>query len=147
MIDLDNLKEINDRLGHEGGDNALKMVADALRAELRGVDTPARYGGDEFAIILPQATLEGALIVAERLRARVETVSLLEADALTVSCGVAAFPEHASSRDTLVLLADRALYKAKRTGRNRVCFPQDEPPAEVFSPSEEVFEFTHLVIE
>lgn len=126
MLDLDNLKEINDRLGHEGGDNALRMIAETLRAELRGVDTASRYGGDEFAIILPQADAEGALLVAERLRARIAEVALPGAVALTASLGLASFPEHASSRDALVLLADQALYKAKRTGRNRVCLPEHE---------------------
>jgi diguanylate cyclase (GGDEF)-like protein len=147
MLDLDNLKQINDRLGHDGGDNALRLVADSLRKELRGVDTSARYGGDEFACILPQANLKGALIVAERLRARIETISLLGIGPLTASLGVAAFPEQASSRDALVLLADRALYRAKRTGRNRVCFPQDESMPAAFTPAEESYEFTHLVIE
>ncbi|HXD29612.1 MAG TPA: sensor domain-containing diguanylate cyclase [Pyrinomonadaceae bacterium] len=147
MLDLDNLKDINDRLGHDGGDNALRMIADTLRAELRGVDTPARYGGDEFSIILPQADLEGAMLVAERLRARIEMLLLPGIGGLTASLGVASFPEHASSRDALVLLADRALYKAKRTGRNRVCFPQEDTPPPAFVVSEEAYEFTHLVIE
>ena len=91
------------------------------------------------AIILPQADLEGALIVAERLRARIAQVKLPGAGSLTASLGLASFPEHASAREALALLADQALYKAKRTGRNRVCFPQPEPqtPPPIFSVPEE----------
>jgi diguanylate cyclase (GGDEF)-like protein len=127
MLDLDNLKQINDKSGHEAGDNSLRMLAEALRAELRAVDTPARFGGDEFAVILPQANIEGALIVAERLRKRIAEASIPGVESLTASFGLATFPLHASSRDTLVVVADRALYEAKHTGRNRVCLPPEEP--------------------
>jgi diguanylate cyclase (GGDEF)-like protein len=145
MLDLDNLKEINDKLGHDGGDNALRMLAETLRAELRGVDTAARYGGDEFAIILPQADAEGALIVAERLRTRIAQVGMPGTAVLTASLGLASFPEHASSRDTLALLADQALYKAKRSGRNRVCLPVEEPQTSViFSIPEEQIELNRV---
>ena len=146
MLDLDNLKQINDRVGHEGGDNALRMLAESLRAELRAVDTPARYGGDEFAIILPQADAAGALLVAERLRYRIAQVGLPGTSALTASVGLASFPEHASSREALCLLADRALYKAKRSGRNCVCVPQDEPPTPaIFSIAEEPLELNPVI--
>ena len=128
MLDLDNLKQINDKSGHEAGDNSLRMLAETLRAELRAVDTAARFGGDEFAIILPQANTEGALIVAERLRERIEAAAIPGVESMTASFGLATFPLHASSRDTLVVAADRALYEAKHTGRNRVCLPPDEPP-------------------
>jgi diguanylate cyclase (GGDEF)-like protein len=96
------------------------MLADSLRAELRSVDTAARYGGDEFVIILPQADTEGALLVAERLRVRVEEMQVPGFGKVTSSFGVATFPNHASSRDTLVVAADRALYRSKNAGRNRV---------------------------
>jgi len=120
MLDFDNFKNINDEAGHEAGDSALCMLADSLRAELRSVDTAARYGGDEFVIILPQADTGGALLVAERLRVRVEEMQVPGFGKVTSSFGVATFPNHASSRDTLVVAADRALYRSKNAGRNRV---------------------------
>jgi diguanylate cyclase (GGDEF)-like protein len=105
----------------------LRVLANHLREELRGVDTAARYGGEEFAIILPQAGPEGALLVAERLRAKVEKMMIPQVGQITVSLGVATFPLNASSRDTLVVTADRALYDAKHSGRNRVCVPHGDP--------------------
>lgn len=126
MIDLDHFKRINDRAGHETGDIALRMLADALRVELRGVDTAVRFGGDEFAVILPQASVEGALLVAERLRARIEEIQVPGYGNMTASIGLASFPVHASSRDNLVVAADRALYNSKNFGRNCVSTPSDE---------------------
>lgn len=120
MLDLDNFKNINDKAGHEAGDVALCMLADTLRAELRAVDSAARFGGDEFVIILPQADSEGALLVAERLRKRIEEMDVPGFGQVTSSFGVASFPSQASSRDTLVVAADRALYISKNSGRNRV---------------------------
>ncbi|HEV3469427.1 MAG TPA: sensor domain-containing diguanylate cyclase [Pyrinomonadaceae bacterium] len=145
MLDIDHFKRVNDTHGHDAGDAALRQIASALREEVRGVDTAARYGGEEFAIILPQAGLEGALAVAERLRARIEREVMPGVGSVTASLGVATFPVHASARDLLVTNADRSLYQAKRTGRNRVCSPLDlpeeahdeppaAPPAEVFTP-------------
>lgn len=120
MLDFDNFKNINDQAGHEAGDLALRMLADNLRVELRAIDTAARFGGDEFVIILPQASSEGAVMVAERLRSRVEQMEVPGFGKVTSSFGVATFPDHASSRDTLVVAADRALYNSKNAGRNRV---------------------------
>jgi diguanylate cyclase (GGDEF)-like protein len=128
MLDLDNFKNINDQAGHDAGDVALRMLADTLRAELRAEDTAARFGGDEFVMILPQADYEGAQLVAERLRKRVEQTVVPGFGQVTASFGVASFPAHASSRDTLVIAADRALYNSKDGGRNRVSLP-----TEVFS--------------
>jgi len=127
MLDIDYFKRVNDTYGHDAGDVALRMISQAIREELRGVDTAARYGGEEFAVILPQAGPEGAMAVAERLRARIESTSVSGVGCITASLGVATFPLHASSRDLLVTTADRALYQAKRTGRNRVCSPADLP--------------------
>ena len=131
LLDIDHFKRVNDEYGHDAGDSALRLLAGALREEVRGVDTAARYGGEEFAIILPQAGEEGALVVAERLRSRIEQTEVPGVGSITASIGVATFPQHANSRDLLVTTADRALYQAKRTGRNRVCSPADLPQDEL----------------
>jgi diguanylate cyclase (GGDEF)-like protein len=128
MIDVDHFKRVNDSFGHDTGDVALRMIADGLREGLRGGDTASRYGGEEFTVILPQADLAGALLAAERLRVRIETTEFPRVGTLTISLGVATFPLQASSRDSLVTAADRALYEAKRSGRNRVCGPPESSP-------------------
>lgn len=127
LLDIDKFKLVNDTYGHDSGDVALRMLADTLREELRAVDTAARFGGEEFAIILPQASTEGAVAVAERLRHRIQSTSIPDVGHITASFGVATFPLHANSRDTLVVTADRALYDAKHSGRNRVCVPSEGP--------------------
>jgi len=131
MLDLDNFKHINDQSGHDAGDAALCMLADNLRAELRAVDTAARFGGDEFVIILPQANPEGAMLVAERLRKRISQMEVPEFGQVTASFGVATFPAHATSRDTLLVAADRALYNSKDAGRNCVSLPVEETEIEL----------------
>ncbi|HEX8139862.1 MAG TPA: sensor domain-containing diguanylate cyclase [Pyrinomonadaceae bacterium] len=134
LLDIDNFKRVNDTYGHEVGDMALRVLAENLREELRGVDTAARYGGEEFAVILPQAGVDGAVVVAERLRARIEQMEVPGVGHITASFGIASFPLHASSRDGLVVSADRALYDAKHMGRNRVCVaPEPDPPIDVES--------------
>jgi diguanylate cyclase (GGDEF)-like protein len=120
MLDLDRFKELNDAAGHDAGDEALRKLADCFRQELRGVDTASRFGGDEFALILPQAYPDGALIVAERLRTCIESIEIPSGGHLTASIGIASFPLHASTRQGLVTAADTAMYHAKRTGKNRV---------------------------
>ena len=125
LIDIDHFKRINDTHGHIVGDEVLRVMSLILRDKIRGVDTAARYGGEEFVIILPQAGPEGALAIAESLRAHIERTEVPGVGAVTASLGIATFPLHASSRDLLVSAADRALYQAKRTGRNRVCTPAD----------------------
>lgn len=124
MLDLDNFKRINDQAGHEVGDVALCMLAEVLRSGLRVVDTAARFGGDEFVVILPQADREGAQLVAERLRQRIEQMSVPGFGKVTCSLGIATFPDHGSSRDMLLMAADRALYNSKDAGRNRVSFAE-----------------------
>jgi diguanylate cyclase (GGDEF)-like protein len=123
ILDLDDFKQVNDCAGHDVGDAALRSLAETFRRELRAVDTAARFGGDEFAIILPQAGTEGALVVAERLRRRIAATEIPEYGPMSASFGVAAFPFHASSRESLVVTADRALYQAKHAGRNQVSLP------------------------
>jgi diguanylate cyclase (GGDEF)-like protein len=120
MLDLDKFKQLNDSAGHDAGDSALRLLADCFRQELRGVDSAARFGGDEFALILPQAYSDGALIVAERLRASIEKIEIPGFGNLNASMGIATFPTHASSRAELTSASDAALYCAKRAGRNRV---------------------------
>jgi diguanylate cyclase (GGDEF)-like protein len=121
MLDLDRFKHLNDTAGHDAGDDALRQLADCFRQEVRGIDCAARFGGDEFALILPRAFTEGALIVAERVRARIEQILIPEFGNLTASIGIASFPANATSKTELFRAADDALYAAKRSGRNRVC--------------------------
>jgi diguanylate cyclase (GGDEF)-like protein len=120
MLDLDNFKQLNDSAGHDAGDDALRKLAACFRQELRAVDTAARFGGDEFVLILPQAYMDGAVIVAERLRKAIEKIEIPGGGHLAASIGVATFPTNAATRSGLVTAADNALYHAKRTGRNRV---------------------------
>jgi diguanylate cyclase (GGDEF)-like protein len=124
MLDLDGFKEINDRHGHFHGDRYLRSLGLAIRSRLRAADLACRYGGDEFCLLLPETDLEGARIIAERIR---KTVSRLVTDVdgdaarTTASIGVAAFPQHdTGDLRGLLLKADQALYQAKRAGRDRV---------------------------
>ena len=138
MLDLDRFKQLNDSVGHDAGDAALRKLADCFKQELRGVDWAARFGGDEFALILPQAYADGAQIVAERLRARIATIEIPGFGNLSASLGIATFPSHGSSRTDLVIAADAALYSAKRAGRNRVCIfePDNGDHKPIFSADE-----------
>jgi diguanylate cyclase (GGDEF)-like protein len=121
MLDLDRFKQLNDSVGHDAGDAALRKLGDCFRQELRGADSAARFGGDEFALILPRVYSEGALVVAERVRARIERIEIPGFGYLSASMGLATFPSHGTSRTDMVHAADVALYSAKRAGRNRVC--------------------------
>ncbi|HKP37128.1 MAG TPA: sensor domain-containing diguanylate cyclase [Pyrinomonadaceae bacterium] len=143
MLDLDRFKELNDSAGHDAGDDALRKLAECFRQELRAVDTAARFGGDEFALVLPQAYPEGAHIVAERLRRSIEKIEIPGAGHLTASIGIASFPLHAASRAGLVTAADTALYHAKRSGRNRVAtFGEagEETSATLLPPNQNISE-------
>src|SRR2546421_3181852 len=124
LADLDLLREINNRHGHLVGDQMIRRVAEAIRAALRDYDLPARFGGDEFAILMPETKLVEALMVAERIRLGVGSIELKTPDGVSVvasvSIGVAEFPAHGGSASELLAAADRAVYQAKALGRNRV---------------------------
>jgi diguanylate cyclase (GGDEF)-like protein len=125
MLDIDNFKRVNDTYGHLQGDLVLREVARVLRESSREVDEPARYGGEEMAVALPQTGLEGAFEFAERVRQRIEAlqIELLDGDGtlrVTASFGAASLPHSAKvDKDALVAAADAALYRAKRSGKNR----------------------------
>jgi diguanylate cyclase (GGDEF)-like protein len=125
MLDLDDFKRINDTYGHLQGDEVLRMIGAVLSSESRGVDEPARYGGEEFVVALPETGLAGAVELAERIRARIESEAIprLEGSGsfrITASVGAASIPESADTARTLIAAADAALYEAKRSGKNRV---------------------------
>ena len=123
MIDSDDLKAINDSHGHEMGNRLLRQIAQIAKSELRLTDVLARYGGDEFIVLLPETPPKGALIVAERIRAMMAN-SPIEAAGQRIHCtlsiGAATFPDDGPSLDSLVARADRAMYHAKSSGKNRV---------------------------
>lgn len=125
MLDIDHFKEINDTYGHQAGDEVLRHVATIATENTRPVDCLARYGGDEFAVIMVETDRAGALAAATRLRALIAASPFLlpekqRAVSLAISGGVAAWPEDASTLPALIAAADGALYAAKRQGRNRV---------------------------
>ena len=125
MIDVDHFKRYNDGHGHPAGDVCLRLVAATLRDELRAVDTACRYGGEEFAVVLPGADRADGLLVAERMRAAVAALTVAPPDGLhsqvTISIGVAAcLPDASTASADLVATADRSLYEAKSAGRNTV---------------------------
>ena len=124
LIDIDHFKKVNDTFGHPEGDKILRGVASLLKNSVRKKDTVARYGGEEFILILPEAGVEAASMIAERIRKLVESTRFDVGNAhlnATISLGISSLPSHrARSKDELVKMADLALYRAKREGRNRV---------------------------
>jgi two-component system cell cycle response regulator len=124
MLDIDHFKSVNDRFGHQRGDEVLVELARRVTGSVRDIDTFARYGGEEFVLILPETNLEGGLAVAEKLRLATHRTPFCgegkDGVPLSVSIGVACFPEHATSPEELLRAADEALYEAKLQGRDRV---------------------------
>lgn len=123
MIDADELKPINDHLGHDAGNEMIRHVAASIRRGLRGSDLLARFGGDEFVVLLPNADEEGTGVVAERVRRAVANSAVDidgESHSVTVSIGFAVYPAMADEPRDLLSCADRALYESKNGGRNRV---------------------------
>jgi diguanylate cyclase (GGDEF)-like protein len=121
MFDLDHFKQINDRFGHGAGDDVLAAVGEALRATLRDSDFGGRYGGEEFLMLLPGTDQSGAQQVADKLRTAIEGLEFQQPElSVTASFGIAIYPLDALDADSLVRMADRALYAAKARGRNRI---------------------------
>ena len=132
LLDLDDFKAVNDTYGHQQGDLVLREVARVLRETSREIDEPARYGGEELAVVLPGTDLEGAYNLAERVRAGIEELALplLDGDGalrVTASFGVATLPGSADDMRELVAAADEALYRAKRAGKNRTVRAEASP--------------------
>lgn len=119
-LDLDYLKQINDKYGHSYGDSAIKEVAEVLKKNARSIDVAARMGGEEFNIILPGVDSKGGLIAAERIRKAISECKLRKVGKITASIGVATFLEHSDKIDELLEITDQAMYMAKRNGRNQV---------------------------
>ena len=119
MIDLDHLKMINDSSGHLAGDSAIKQTSEILLKQSRRVDIATRYGGEEFAVILPQTSLPGGKVASEHWRQSINRL-LIGNHRLSASIGIASFPEHGSNPTRLIKAADSAMYRAKNAGRNRV---------------------------
>jgi len=124
MMDIDNFKEINDTHGHQNGDLILKEIANVITNTCRKIDMPARYGGEEFALILPETSAENARVISERIRQNIEKIKVVTKENKviipTISMGIAEFPSDAKTADDLIGAADKALYLAKRSGKNCV---------------------------
>jgi diguanylate cyclase (GGDEF)-like protein len=137
LFDLDRFKSVNDVHGHPAGDAVLRQFAEILRESTRSSDVVARYGGEEFAILLGNFGSDQAYLHADRLRAALEAKPLVlpnraEPLRMTVSGGVATYPDNGGSFEELFRQADTALYEAKQTGRNRICRPK--PPESLGQP-------------
>ncbi|MDI7252765.1 MAG: diguanylate cyclase [Actinomycetota bacterium] len=139
MLDIDYFKVYNDQHGHLRGDEVLRIMAGLLQQNVREVDTVFRYGGEEFSVIIPEVAKQEALNIAERIRRVVQDYvfpfeEFQPGGNLTVSMGISGFPEDAEGTEELIDRADRALYRAKLTGRNRICLYDPSLDREAFHP-------------
>ena len=123
MMDLDELKAINDRLGHFHGDRVLRGVGEVITQGFRQIDTAARYGGDEFVVLLPETDPTGAFVLAEKIRLGVHAMALDTPTGMprpSLSIGVVAYPDDGRTADELIISADGAMYASKHAGKDRV---------------------------
>ncbi|MEK7828616.1 MAG: GGDEF domain-containing protein, partial [Deltaproteobacteria bacterium] len=126
IMDIDNFKKFNDAHGHLQGNFLLSFMSEIFKKNARNTDTVARYGGEEFVIMSPENNKQNAFILAERIRKDVEKFCRPEINkaipvSVTISMGIASFPDDASNEEGLIQKADEALYKAKQAGKNKVC--------------------------
>lgn len=138
MVDIDHFKRVNDTYGHEAGDAVLREVGGLLLDNIRASDIACRYGGEEFALILPEASVETTFARAESLRERVAQLKIVHTERhlgpVMLSAGVAVFPDHGLTSETVLDAADKALYQAKKEGRDRVCVAVQDRPAPKKNP-------------
>jgi diguanylate cyclase (GGDEF)-like protein len=123
MMDVDELKMINDRYGHYFGDQVILGVGEVIQSGVRKIDTAARYGGDEFVVLLPETDPTGAWVLAEKVRIGVSELNVVVAGtqiSASISVGVVNFPDDGQTSDALMISADQAMYASKRGGKNRV---------------------------
>lgn len=139
MLDLDHFKQFNDNFGHQAGDQLLRELGALLKSQIRGGDIACRYGGEEFTLIMPNASLENILRRLDALRLAIKQINVKHGSEarviVTGSTGVAMFPEHGDTGETLLLAADRALYRAKAAGRDRVMVADAPGQGELQNPT------------
>ncbi|NLM01645.1 MAG: GGDEF domain-containing protein [Treponema sp.] len=126
IIDIDDFKKVNDTFGHQFGDDVLQELANALKNVLREEDIVCRYGGEEFLLILPETDNNGAFILCERIRKNISTIYPFKEKKITFSAGIASFPACVGDPQTLIRCADRALYEAKLSGKNKTAYAPEE---------------------